>query len=248
MMAKINLMTHVVAGYPSMEECEELVVVMDKAGVAYVEVQFPFSDPIADGPTLMRANDEALKNGVMVEACFELMERLQARVKVPLLIMTYYNVVFRYGVEEFCKRAAGLGIYGFIVPDIPIDEEEREGYLAMCEQYGLQAIQVVSPLTSDERLVEIGKVASGFVYCVARKGITGAQGDMDSGLEEYLGRVRQHVKLPLALGFGISSKEQVEQACEVADMAVMGSHLINLYRDADDGVKSVEVFLSGLTK
>jgi tryptophan synthase alpha chain len=245
-MAKINLMTHVVAGYPSMKECEELVVTMDKAGVAYVEVQFPFSDPIADGPTIMKANDEALDSGVTVEDCFQLMERLKARVKVPLLIMTYYNVAFRYGLEEFCKRAADLGIYGFIVPDIPIDEEEREGYLAMCEKHGLQAIQVVSPLTLDERMEEIGKVARGFVYCVARKGITGAQEDMDSELEAYLGRVRKHIDLPLALGFGISSKEQVEQACEVADISVMGSHLINLYQGADDGISAVGGFLKSL--
>lgn len=224
-------MTHIVGGYPDLKKSEELVVQMDKAGVSFIEIQIPFSDPIADGPTIMQANQDALDAGITPNDCFELMERLKEKVKVPLLFMTYFNVVHHYGVEAFCKRAHEAGAYGLIVPDMPLDEEEQDHFIEFCEKYDLHAIQVISPLTPDRRLKKIAEVASGFVYCVARKGTTGVQADVSDSLGPYLKNVRKFISLPLAVGFGISSKEQVEQVLEHADIAVMGSKVIKLVNE-----------------
>lgn len=228
-----SLMTHIVAGYPDLETSERLAELMDSKGVSFIEIQIPFSDPIADGPTIMKANTFSLDRGVTPEMCFDLMERLTKKVTVPLLFMTYFNIVHRMGVDTFCRRAKEVGTYGLIVPDIPIDEERQEQYLAACGQHGLHAIQVVSPLTPEHRLADIAKVASGFVYCVSRTATTGVKETVDDGIADYLARVRRHVKIPLALGFGISNRDQVEEALLHADMAVMGSKVI----DVMDGVR-----------
>jgi tryptophan synthase alpha chain len=228
-----KLMSHIVGGYPDMRTSEELVIEMNKAGVSFVEIQIPFSDPIADGPTLMQANQEALDAGVTPEDCFQLMERLEKKVSVPLLFMTYFNVVHHYGVEAFCKRAQAAGAYGLIVPDMPLDEEPYDHFIALCEKYELHAIQVLSPLTPDRRLKKIAEVASGFVYCVARKGTTGVQSDVSASLGGYLENARKFISLPLAVGFGISNQEHVGQVLEHADVAVMGSKVINLIKEGN---------------
>jgi tryptophan synthase alpha chain len=230
-MNKKSLMTHIVGAYPDMKASEELVLQMDQAGVSFVEIQIPFSDPIADGPTIMQANQDALDAGVTPEDCFNLMERLKEKVKLPLLFMTYFNVVHHYGVESFCKRAHKAGAYGLIVPDMPLDEEPYDHFLEHCKKYDLHPIQVISPLTPDRRLKKIAEVASGFVYCVARKGTTGVQAEISTSLGDYLENVRKFISLPLAVGFGISSKEQVEQVLEHADIAVMGSKVIKLLNE-----------------
>ncbi|MFH1218378.1 MAG: tryptophan synthase subunit alpha [Candidatus Peregrinibacteria bacterium] len=225
-----TVMTHIVAGYPTMRGCEKTAISMARAGVKFIEIQIPFSDPVADGPVIMRANQAALSRGVRVADCFELMSRLRRRfdlegLEVSLLFMTYYNILFRYGVGRFCEWAAACGCYGLIVPDIPFDEGAE--YLAACESCGLCGVQVVSPIVSEERLRSIGEVARGMVYCVSRYGTTGVRGELNVGLETYLKRVRKHISVPLAVGFGISSRGQVEAVLRVADIAVVGSALID---------------------
>ncbi len=227
-----KLMTHIVAGYPSMEDCEDLAVKMANAGVGFIEIQIPFSDPVADGPTIMAANQKALESGVRVEDCFQLMERLNRKVELPLLFMSYFNILHSYGVDEFCERAKACGCYGLIVPDVTIDEEEFEGYLSACKKHDLKAIQIVSPLTSDERLKQIGDVAEGFVYCVSSFGTTGARKELNKNLADYLERVKQHVTVDLAVGFGISNREQVESVGRYAEIAVVGSAVINTLNES----------------
>lgn len=226
-----QLMTHVVAGYPDMETCEQLLIEMDRSGVSFIEIQIPFSDPIADGTTIMEANQYALDQGVTPEDCFDLMERVHKKVSTPLLFMSYFNILHHYGVDAFCKRAKQAGAYGLIVPDIPIDEEPYEHYLGSCQKNDLHPIQVISPITPDRRLKKIAQIASGFVYCVARKGTTGAQSGVDQNLGNYLKRVRKYIKLPLAVGFGISSREHVDQVLKHADIAVIGSQVIRMIND-----------------
>jgi tryptophan synthase alpha subunit len=247
---KTNLMTHIVAGYPDLQTSEKLVEIMDKVGVSFVEIQIPFSDPVSDGQTLMNAQKISLENNTKTEDVFQLVKRLQTKVKVPLLLMTYYNIVYTYGVDAFCKRAASLGIYGLIIPDIPLDEEPTEQYLTICKKYGLHPIQIISPLTPEKRLKKIAEVASGFVYCVSREGLTGSKTDLNPNLEKYLNTVRQYVKLPLALGFGISEKSHVQTALKNADIAVMGSVVVNILNNARDGEKleAVEKFLTDILK
>lgn len=238
-----KIMTHLVAGYPSLKMTEALTLAMVESGVSFIEIQIPFSDPVADGPTISIANKVALDNGTTPKDAFKLMHRLKAKgVKIPLLFMTYYNILFAYGLEKFCKDAKAAGVYGFIVPDIPPDEEPNEHYLAICKKYGLHAIQIVSPLTSRQRMKEIAQVASGFIYCVSTTGKTGARGTLDMDAIRYVDTLRKYTKLPLALGFGISNRQQVEQALEKADIAVIGSKLIQVFdaakpSQAQDAVK-----------
>jgi len=234
-----RLMTHIVAGYPTLKESEEIATVMLESGVSFLEIQIPFSDPVADGPVIMKANQKALEHGTTPEDCFELMKKLQEKSKTPLLFMTYYNILFRYGLERFCKRAKEIGCYGLIVPDVPIDEEPYDHYIETCKQFGIHPIQVLSPITPDERLKKIGKIASGFVYCVTRTGTTGSSDGLPAELHSYLKRVRKHVKTPIALGFGISSVQDVQNAVAIADIAVVGSALIRTYEASSlNGLRS----------
>lgn len=246
-----QLMTHIVAGYPDMKKCLDLGMLMAKSGVDFIEIQIPFSDPVADGPTIMAANQKALGNGTKVEDCFELMKKLSGACakkswQSKLLFMTYFNIIHHYGVEKFCKKAASCGCYGLIVPDMPIDEEKQEGYMASCKEYGLHAIQVVSPLTSDERLRKLAKHASGFVYCVSRFGTTGASGEFHKNLKNYLRRVKKYIKVPLAVGFGIAKKEQVKMVHEHAEIAVIGSKIVDLVDKG--GIPAAGKFLKDISR
>ncbi len=240
-----KIMTHIVAGYPTMKKCEEIALLMAHSGVAYIEIQIPFSDPIADGPVIMRANQKALESGVKVRDCFELMKRLREKfdkegLMTELLFMSYFNILYKYGVEKFCKKAAECGCYGLIVPDIVIDEEKYDGYLKSCSKHELNAIQIISPLTSNERLKKIGKVARGFVYCVSRFGVTGDRSELNPKLKEHLQNIRRHIELPLAVGFGISNPSHIRAVHKNADIAVIGSKILKMV-DEDD-LSFVEFF------
>ncbi|MBT4917272.1 tryptophan synthase subunit alpha [Candidatus Peregrinibacteria bacterium] len=224
-------MTHIVAGYPNMKECEERAIQFARSGIEFVEIQIPFSDPVADGPVIMKACEHSLKAGTKTKDCFNLMKRLSKRFKeekleTKLLFMTYFNISHKYGLKKFCKDAKQVGAYGLIIPDIPIDEESHEGYLKECKANDLNPIQVISPITPDERLNKIGKVAKGFVYCVSRYGTTGAKSDLNPKLKTYLGKVRKYIDLPLAVGFGISNRAQINAVHKHAEIAVIGSALI----------------------
>ncbi|MBU2102466.1 MAG: tryptophan synthase subunit alpha, partial [Candidatus Omnitrophica bacterium] len=220
-------------------ESKKIVQMMAESFVYYIEIQFPFSDPIADGKAIMEANHKALKSGMTTDKCFSLIEDLD--IKTPLLAMTYFNVAYAYGLERFCQKAQKVGLYGLIIPDIPIDEEKHEHYIALCKKYSLHPIQIISPITPEKRLKKLSKVASGFVYCVSDFGITGERSGLNPHLKSYLNRVRKHIKLPLALGFGISSAEQVEMASKYADIVVVGSKLINLHKEG--GLSAIKAFL-----
>lgn len=220
-------MTHIVAGYPTLKRSEEIAVRMANCEVDFIEIQIPFSDPVADGRTIMRANQKALENGVKVEDCFALMRRLSTS-GPKFLFMSYFNILHHYGVEKFCKKAKECGCYGLIIPDMPIDEERYDHYLASCKKFGLMPILVVSPLTSADRLRNLAKYAKGFVYCVSRFGTTGQTTNLNPHLASYLKKVRKYIKLPLAVGFGISKREHMEAVWKHAEIAVVGSKIIEM--------------------
>jgi tryptophan synthase alpha chain len=244
----MKLMTHIVAGYPTLKKSEKIALAMHKAGVSFLEIQIPFSDPIADGPTIMKANEVALKNGMTTQKTFELIKKLKKEIKIPILIMTYFNIPFNYGLEKFCKEAKKVGVYGLIIPDIPIDEEKHEHYIKLCKKHGLHPIQVISPITPDTRLKAISKVASGFVYCVSTYGTTGVKNKLSPNLKNYLTKVKTHINLPLAVGFGISTKAQAKLANKKADIVVIGSKIIDLYnRTKTNKISTVENFLKSIT-
>jgi tryptophan synthase alpha subunit len=212
-----------------LKESIRIVRAMADAGVALIELQIPFSDPMADGPTIMAANEAALETGVCVADCFRAAESLARVTSVPLLFMSYFNILFRYpgGVKSFCKSAAEAGVDGLIVPDIP-PEETADAYWVEAPKQGVLPIPVVAPTSGLDRLKKVRAVArEGFVYCVSTTGTTGARRELPASLPSYLKKVRTTFKLPIALGFGISSRSQVEQLKGVADIAIVGSAMID---------------------
>ncbi len=241
---KIGLMTHVVVGFPSLEATIQLVQDMAAAGVDFIELQIPFSDPLADGPTIMEANDKALAQGTTLQDCFDIMKKLSATVSIPLLFMGYYQSVFHLGVENFCRQAKEAGAQGVIIPDIPVDEESYEHFIKACEKNKLHHIRLLSPTSSVERIKLNAKVQNGFVYCTSRSGTTGANNAIDPSLVEYLRVVRKYIHVPLAVGFGISKPEHVAALVGQADIAVVGSAIIDLIEK--EGTQAVSRYITRL--
>jgi len=238
----ILLMTHIVIGYPSFEASLELVDTMVGAGVEIMELQIPFSEPIADGPVILAANQKALEAGATVSQCMEFARTVTARHPIPFLFMTYYNIPFKYGVSEFVKAAAERKLAGAIVPDLP--PEEGIAYLKAMADHDLSPIFIFSPTSSLERMRHIAAFARGMVYCVARKGVTGARTDFTGELDGYLARARQATDLPLALGFGVKSREDIDFLKGKADIAVVGTQTLRILEQ--DGMAAVGDFISGL--
>ena len=238
----ILIMSHIVLGYPSFEECFKIIEAMVKGGVDLMELQIPFSEPIADGPVILRANQKALKKGVTVQACLDFAQEVAETFSIPFLIMSYYNILFKYGVKRFIADMHKRNLRGTIVPDLP--PEEGEEYLSAMQDKGLSPIFIFSPTTSDARMEYIASLARGFIYCVARKGVTGADTDFSKELTEYLARCRKATSLPLALGFGVKEKADIDYLRGKADIAVIGTQMIRLVES--EGVGAVEGFIRNL--
>ena len=247
---RLGLMTHVVVGYPSLKVTESLVKVMEDAGVDFVELQIPFSDPLADGPTIMRACEEALQKGVKVEDAFILASRLSKQVKIPLLFMAYYNTVFKYGTKKFCDAAKRVGISGLIIPDIPIEEEHQEHFIKYCKEAGLKNIRVISPVSTGDRLKKNREIANGFIYCTARQGITGAQKELNTEITSFLKDVRRYFKIPVAVGFGISNKERIKLVEPFVDIVIIGSAIIDIINNSKKSEieQNVKIFIKSLQR
>jgi len=238
----ILLMTHIVLGYPSFDDCLRLVEDMVSAGVDLMELQIPFSEPMADGPVILKANAQALKAGATVEQSFEMAERLSKEFDIPFLFMTYYNILFCQGVDAFVERCKSSGIQGCIVPDLPPSEGQE--YLDAMHKDGLAPIHIFTPNTPESRMRFLSDNSSGFVYSVARKGVTGKDTAFSSELENYLARCRANTSLPLAVGFGVKSAEDVNFLRGKADIAVVGSETIRVMEN--EGVKAVKPFIKTL--
>lgn len=225
---RLGLMTHVIVGYPSLLETEQLVKTMIDSGVDFIELQIPFSDPLADGPTIMKASEEALAQGIRVKDSFLLAKKLAQDVAIPLLFMGYFNTVFKYGIDKFCQDARNAGVSGLIIPDIPLEEADGKKLDHCCKVYDLYLIRLLSPSSTIDRIKLSGQKAQGFVYCTARQGITDAKKKLDPKIAEYLKTIKKHLKLPLAVGFGISSAERVEMIRPFCEIAVVGSAIIDI--------------------
>lgn len=228
---RMGLMTHVVIGYPTLDQTLKIVNTMAECGVDFIELQIPFSDPLADGPTIMEACEKSLENGFKVKNAFSVMKLLSSEVTVPLLFMAYYNTVFKYGTRQFCKDAKKAGASGIIVPDVPIEEESEEHFIQYCKKYDLANIRIVSPSSTTERLKKNALVGSGFVYATALQGITGARDNLNTKLS-YLKTVRKYFKIPIAVGFGISKKEHLKTLTNYADIAIIGSAIIKIINES----------------
>jgi tryptophan synthase alpha chain len=239
---EILLMTHIVLGYPTFEDAFRIVEAMVNAGVDLMELQIPFSEPIADGPIILNANQKSLAGGTTVQKCMDFAQKAVKSFDIPFLFMSYYNILFKYGVDRFIDTMHSNGIVGAIVPDLP--PEEGGDYLDAMEKYHLSPIFIFSPTTPEERMVYLNSYGKGFVYCVARKGVTGVTTDFSTQLTEYLLRCRKATDLPLALGFGVKDREDVEFLKGKADIAVIGSETIRLVDT--EGVDAVSKFINSL--
>lgn len=215
----------ITCGDPSLETTEELVYAMEKAGADLIELGIPFSDPTAEGPVIQAANIRALSGGVTTDKVFEMVEKIRKKTSVPMVFMTYANVVFSYGTEKFCRRAAETGMDGLILPDVPF--EEKEEFASVCRRYGLDLISLIAP-TSHERIARIAKEAEGFVYCVSSLGVTGVRQEITTDVGEMVKMVKAQKDIPCAVGFGISTPEQAEKMASQADGVIVGSAIVKL--------------------
>jgi tryptophan synthase alpha chain len=239
---EILLMTHIVLGYPTFEDSFKIIESMVQAGVDLMELQIPFSEPIADGPVILNANQKSLSRNTTVKKCIDFAQKVTGAFDVPFLFMSYYNILFKYGVGKFTQAMAQSDIKGAIVPDLP--PEEGMEYLGAMEKQNLAPIFIFSPTTPDGRMQYLASFGKGFIYCVARKGVTGVYTDFSNQLKDYLARCRRATTLPLALGFGVKEKQDVDFLKGKADIAVVGSQTIRLVDQ--EGVGAVSKFIKSL--
>lgn len=214
----------VTCGDPNLETTEQLIRAMEKSGADLIELGIPFSDPTAEGPVIQGANLRALSGGVTTDRIFEMVRRLRRDVKIPLVFMTYANVVFSYGTERFAQKAAEVGMDGIILPDVPF--EEKEEFAPVFRKYGMDFISLIAP-TSSDRVTKIAAEAEGFVYCVSSLGVTGVRKDITTDIGAMVKLVREaNPEIPCAIGFGISTPEQAKKMAQHADGVIVGSAIV----------------------
>lgn len=213
----------VTCGDPSLDVIEKIVNAMVEAGADLIELGIPFSDPTAEGPVIQGANLRALSGGVTTDKVFDMVEKIRKNTDVPMVFMTYANVVFSYGTERFCKRAQEVGMDGLILPDVPY--EEKEEFAEVADKYGLDLISLIAP-TSHERIATIAKNAEGFVYCVSSLGVTGMRSQITTDIGAMVKLVKAQKDIPCAVGFGISTPEQAKKMAVQADGVIVGSAIV----------------------
>lgn len=212
-------------GDPSLDITEKLVYAMEKAGADLIELGIPFSDPTAEGPVIQEANNRALSKGITTDDIFDMVTKIRCHTQIPMVFMTYANVVFSYGTERFLKKASEIGMDGLILPDVPF--EEKEEFDRICRKYGLDLISLIAP-TSHERITKIAKEAEGFVYCVSSLGVTGVRKEITTDVASMIQLVKKEKDIPCAVGFGISTETQAAEMAELADGVIVGSAIVKL--------------------
>ena len=237
------LIPYITVGYPAVETTLKAVPLLASSGCDIIELGIPFSDPLADGATIQRASYEALRQGVTPRVCFEVAQELRQQVEIPLVFMTYYNPVLKFGLEQFCSKCAEVGIDGLIIPDLP--PEEGQDLEQSIKRHGLDLIYLLSPASTEERIRLVASNASGFIYLVSLTGVTGARDKLPEELEGFVARVRERTEKPLCVGFGVSTPEQARRIAKVADGVIVGSRIIQLL-DEDKSLKNVCSFIKGL--
>lgn len=215
----------VTGGDPDLETTKELLIAMEEAGADLIEIGIPFSDPVAEGPTIQAANERALMAGCTIDRLFDMIKEARKSVTVPLVFLTYINPIFVYGKTKFMERCVECGIDGLIVPDLPY--EEKHEISDVCEEFGVDLISLIAP-TSKERIEVIAREAKGFVYVVSSMGVTGVRQEIKADTKEMVELVKKAAKIPCAVGFGISNTEQAKAQAKVADGAIVGSAIVKL--------------------
>jgi len=234
------LIPYITVGYPNTATTMKVVSLLASSGCDIIELGIPFSDPLADGATIQRASYEALRQGVTPHLCLEVAQELRRQVEIPLVFMTYYNPVLKFGLDQFCSKCAEVGIDGLIIPDLP--PEEGQELEKSTRSQGLDLIYLLSPASTEERIRLVVGKASGFIYLVSLTGVTGARDELPEELEGFVSRVRKRTEKPLCIGFGVSTPEQARRIARVADGVIVGSRIIQLL-DEDKSLENACSFI-----
>ncbi|MDY2587887.1 tryptophan synthase subunit alpha [Winogradskyella aquimaris] len=234
------------AGYPNINDTVSIIQNLEKSGVDMIEIGLPFSDPLADGPTIQASSTAALKNGMTTEKLFEQIKDIRKSVAIPLIIMGYFNPVLQYGVEAFCKKCQEIGIDGLILPDLPADVYDTE-YKTIFEKYGLINVFLITPQTPEERIRYIDSISNGFIYMVSSASTTGAQSGFGEEQTHYFERIsKMNLKNPQIVGFGISNNETFTQATTYTKGAIIGSAFIKHL--TLQGTQTIDGFVNSIIK
>lgn len=229
----------VTCGDPDLDTTKKIILALERAGCDLIELGIPFSDPTAEGPVIQEANERALSNGCTTDDVFEMIKEVRKETSIPMVFMTYANVVFHYGTDKFCQKMVDTDMSGMILPDVPY--EEKDEFETVCHQYGLDFIRMIAP-TSHDRIKMIAKDAQGFLYCVSSLGVTGTRSKITTNVNEMVDIVRSVSDIPCGIGFGISTPEQAKKMTEKADAAIVGSAIIKIIakygKEAPDHVEA----------
>src|SRR5690606_11167942 len=232
------------AGYPALEDTVPIIEQLEKSGVDMLEIGLPFSDPLADGPTIQESSTKALKNGMSSEKLFEQLKDIRKTVQIPLIIMGYFNPILQYGVAKFCQKCQEIGIDGLSVPDLPVDVY-HQAYQEMFEKYDLINIFLITPQTSKERIELIDTVSKGFIYMVSSASVTGAKNTFSGEESDYFKKVASmNLQAPQIVGFGISNKELFQSATQYTKGAIIGSAFIKTL--TEKGISGIDPFIKSI--
>lgn len=244
-----TLIIYVTAGDPTLDLTVDIAATLAESGADMIELGIPYSDPLADGPTIQAASQRALRAGATVAGVFDCAARIRRRTEVPLVIMTCFNPILQYGLQAFAQQAAEVGIAGVLASDLP--PHESDDWCAVAAEYGLSTIFLVAPTTPQNRIQRAVERTTGFVYAVSRPGVTGARDKLPQDLTESVARIRQVTDLPIAVGFGISKPQQVAAVCRIANGAIVGSAVVDIIarsQATDSLLGQVAEFVSSLAE
>ena len=232
---------YMMAGDPSLEKTRDVVLLFEACGADIVELGVPFSDPLADGPTIQRASERALKNGVTLRKVISLVKDLRQVTQIPLVLMTYFNPVFKYGTDAFIKDARSAGVDGMIIPDLPPDE--AGDFIKLSRKAALDTIFLLAPTSTEDRIRKVTKAASGFIYYVSITGITGANLLLDGSMDLLISNIRKYTDKPIAVGFGVSTPEEAATIARISDGVIVGSAIVKKLHDTSEELESYLVSL-----
>ncbi|HEY2583923.1 MAG TPA: tryptophan synthase subunit alpha [Mucilaginibacter sp.] len=243
---KDNLLSiYFTAGYPELNTTVDIAAALEKAGADFLEMGFPYSDPVADGPVIQFSSQKALVNGMTLNVLFEQLKDLRKRVSIPIMLMGYVNPIVQYGVERFCKKAAEVGVDGIIVPDLPIYEYETL-YSGFFKDNNLSNIFMVTPQTSEERIRKIDELSNSFIYLLSSSTITGVNLQLSNSIEDYYKRIKaMQLKNPTIFGFGITNNESFRKACEYANGAIVGTAFVK-FLGTENYMEKIDGFVKAI--